>query len=76
MTENDEKSQYRWDPLLKEWVIYAPARNKRPFQGKEFDEEKKEQEKVTKTWTCPFCPDAPANKHEGLVFPDFVAPET
>ncbi|TFH29118.1 MAG: galactose-1-phosphate uridylyltransferase [Promethearchaeota archaeon] len=45
--------QHRWDPILQEWVIYAPKRNKRPFQGKKFEVEK------THTWDCPFCPDAP-----------------
>lgn len=51
---SDPSPQQRWDPFLKEWVIYAPTRSKRPFQGKKFatDEPKK-------TWTCPFCPDAP-----------------
>ncbi|WP_457558794.1 galactose-1-phosphate uridylyltransferase [Candidatus Harpocratesius sp.] len=45
--------QHRWDPLLKEWIIYAPRRNVRPFQGKQFDKKPK------KTWDCPFCPNAP-----------------
>ncbi|UYP46112.1 hypothetical protein NEF87_002397 [Candidatus Lokiarchaeum ossiferum] len=53
--ENSAPSpQQRWDPFLKEWVIYAPARSKRPFQGKEFAKNEPK-----KTWTCPFCPDAP-----------------
>ncbi len=69
MADHDSESQYRWDPLLKEWVIYAPKRNKRPFQGKEFDEEKeeKEEKKPEKTWTCPFCPDAPEGAGEWIV---------
>ncbi len=66
MSNEDQKSQYRWDPLLGEWVIYAPARNKRPFQGKKFEEEKKK-EKKEKTWTCPFCPDAPEGAGEWTV---------
>ena len=36
-------------------MIYAPTRSKRPFQGKKFDKD----DTPKKTWTCPFCPDAP-----------------
>ncbi len=48
-----DEPQHRWDPFLKEWIIFSPKRNIRPFQGKKFESEPK------KTWTCPFCPDAP-----------------
>ncbi len=50
----DPTAQYRYDPLLKEWIIYAPKRSVRPFQGQKFLEEDKK-----RTWSCPFCPDAP-----------------
>jgi UDPglucose--hexose-1-phosphate uridylyltransferase len=43
----------RFDPFLKEWVIFAPGRAVRPIMGQSFVQEEK------KTWTCPFCPDAP-----------------
>ncbi|MHA1673374.1 MAG: galactose-1-phosphate uridylyltransferase [Promethearchaeota archaeon] len=53
--QNSQNPQHRWDPILHEWIIYAPKRNKRPFQGKKFEVE----EKKARTWDCPFCPDAP-----------------
>jgi len=59
--DNSDNSQYRWDPFQKEWIIYAPKRNLRPFQGKKFENEPK------KTWTCPFCPDAPEGSGKWVV---------
>lgn len=59
--EEPSDPQHRWDPFLKEWVIYAPKRSKRPFQGKKFETEKQ------KTWDCPFCPDAPEGAGEWVV---------
>jgi UDPglucose--hexose-1-phosphate uridylyltransferase len=56
-----EGPQHRWDPLLREWVIFAPQRNTRPFQGKNFVHEPK------KTWDCPFCPNAPEGAGEWVV---------
>lgn len=56
------KSQFRFDPFLQEWVIYAPSRNKRPFQGKNFTAETEK-----KSWTCPFCPDAPEGAGNWIV---------
>ncbi|QEE14626.1 galactose-1-phosphate uridylyltransferase [Promethearchaeum syntrophicum] len=61
LDEKSDKSQYRWDPFQKEWIIYAPKRNLRPFQGKNFKKEPK------KTWTCPFCPDAPEGSGKWVV---------
>jgi len=61
LDENSDNSQYRWDPFQKEWIIYAPKRNLRPFQGKNFEKEPK------KTWTCPFCPDAPEGSGKWVV---------
>ncbi|MHA2002074.1 MAG: galactose-1-phosphate uridylyltransferase [Promethearchaeota archaeon] len=55
--QSQSTAQSRYDPFLDEWVIYAPTRNKRPFQGKKFENESSHTSK--KTWTCPFCPDAP-----------------
>ncbi len=60
---NPNESQQRFDPFLQEWVIYAPSRSKRPFQGKKFDS----QPTPKKTWTCPFCPDAPEGAGEWIV---------
>jgi UDPglucose--hexose-1-phosphate uridylyltransferase len=60
-TEEELKAQYRYDPFLKEWVIFTPTRGNRPFQGKTFLKEEK------KTWTCPFCPDAPEGAGEWVV---------
>jgi UDPglucose--hexose-1-phosphate uridylyltransferase len=51
----------RFDPFLKEWVIFAPGRANRPILGKSFQQEEK------KTWTCPFCPDAPEGAGEWVV---------
>ncbi|MBD3350095.1 MAG: galactose-1-phosphate uridylyltransferase [Candidatus Lokiarchaeota archaeon] len=45
-------NEMRYDPILKEWVIVAKNRTVRPVLGKSFEKKKK-------TWTCPFCPDAP-----------------
>ena len=59
--DNSDNSQYRWDPFQKEWIIYAPKRNLRPFQGKKFEKEPE------KTWTCPFCPDAPEGAGKWVV---------
>jgi UDPglucose--hexose-1-phosphate uridylyltransferase len=61
LDENSDNSQCRWDPFQKEWIIYAPKRNLRPFQGKKFEMEPK------KTWTCPFCPDAPEGSGKWVV---------
>ena len=63
MTDQNPSAEYRWDPLLKEWVVFSPARSKRPFQGKEFDNEPVPK----KAWTCPFCPDAPEGAGEWIV---------
>ena len=60
-SDDRDSSQYRWDPFQQEWIIYAPKRNLRPFQGKKFENEPK------KTWTCPFCPDAPEGAGEWIV---------
>ena len=61
LDENSDNSQYRWDPFQNEWIIYAPKRNLRPFQGKKFENEPK------KSWTCPFCPDAPEGSGKWVV---------
>ncbi|MHA1562254.1 MAG: galactose-1-phosphate uridylyltransferase [Promethearchaeota archaeon] len=61
LDENSDNSQYRWDPFQKEWIIYAPKRNLRPFQGKKYEKEPK------KSWTCPFCPDAPEGSGKWIV---------
>lgn len=58
----EKKSQYRFDPFLQEWVVYAPSRNKRPFQGKKFTEETEK-----RSWSCPFCPDAPEGAGDWIV---------
>lgn len=53
-------NETRWDPILKEWVIVAKNRTSRPVLGKQFTKKKK-------TWTCPFCPDAPEGSGDWVV---------
>lgn len=50
-------NELRYDPILREWVIVASHREKRPV-----DAQKGAQ--LEKTWTCPFCPDAPEGAGE------------
>jgi len=54
--------ELRWNPLLREWIIVAGHRGKRPWRP----EEKKK--------ICPFCPGAPETKDKGkwkvLVLPN------
>jgi galactose-1-phosphate uridylyltransferase len=38
-------NELRWDPLLKEWVIVAANRDKRPVLGKTFKDAKDQPEK-------------------------------
>ncbi|MHA1518604.1 MAG: galactose-1-phosphate uridylyltransferase [Promethearchaeota archaeon] len=59
---DSQNPQHRWDPILQEWIIYAPKRNKRPFQGEKFEVEEK-----IRTWDCPFCPDAPEGAGNWIV---------
>jgi len=59
--DSEKKAQYRFDPFLHEWIVYSPSRSKRPFQGKQFTQE------TPRTWTCPFCPDAPEGAGEWVV---------
>jgi UDPglucose--hexose-1-phosphate uridylyltransferase len=61
MDEKNPVPQQRWDPFLKEWVIFAPHRGSRPILDHSFTKEEK------KPWTCPFCPDAPEGSGEWIV---------
>jgi UDPglucose--hexose-1-phosphate uridylyltransferase len=61
--EDSLSAQYRYDPFLDEWIIFAPHRGSRPFQGKVF----KKENQPKKTWICPFCPDAPEGAGEWIV---------
>ncbi|MHA1734725.1 MAG: galactose-1-phosphate uridylyltransferase [Promethearchaeota archaeon] len=53
-------NELRYDPILREWVIVASHRSHRPL-----DVDPKV--KVEKTWSCPFCPDAPEGKGDWVV---------
>ena len=53
-------NEIRFDPILREWVIVAKKRTKRPVLGKTFSKDKKK-------YTCPFCPDAPEGAGEWIV---------
>ncbi|MHA1342258.1 MAG: galactose-1-phosphate uridylyltransferase [Promethearchaeota archaeon] len=57
---NDLENEARFDPILKEWVLIAKNRSNRPLIGKNIEKKKK-------TWTCPFCPDAPEGAGNWIV---------
>ena len=67
MKENENRAQYRFDPFLQEWNVYNPRRSNRPIQGKNFSKTEEQEKVVKKTWTCPFCPDAPEGAGEWTV---------